>query len=183
MADQHNREIWKGRDEPQGPRERGKAGDCEVIPSPIKLKVKTGDGPAKLPRKKAQELDQLIESQRDLYLEILDQELRELRRLVAGIKNHAVLTVEENRGLFFIAHRIRGEAVMNGQNVVGIIANLLCECLDTPDMIRGPQVPFIALHVEAMVASHAAQITGETDVRAQEIINGFKAARAKLLSA
>lgn len=163
-------------------RQRGNPNEFEIIPNRIDLKAKTGDGPARLPREKVGKLERSIQSHRGVYLKILGEELNVLQSLVADANSRSVLTTKENRTIYSIAHRIRGEAAMNGQDAVGVISNLLCEYLDVLHQIKGAQMPFISLHVDAMAACYAAHVSETGDTRVLEIVEGFKAARAKLIS-
>lgn len=161
---------------------RGKPGDCQIITPPNLIKTKVGDGPSRLDEAVAKYLDGLVAREKVNYLPILDDEIRDLRKLVAMYAERDVLDERGNRALYFIAHRIRGEAGMNDEELVGTIANLLCECLDHPDTVTGPMVQFVALHVEAMAAARAADFDEDGAEKARQVIAGFKAARAKLMA-
>ena len=162
--------------------QRGAPGDCQIIRVPNLLKPKVGEGPTRLPDAVARYLDGQIEKERHTYLPILDDEIADLRKLIGEYADRDSLDERGNRALYYIAHRIRGEAGMNREMLVGSIANLLCECLDHPDTVSGPLIQFVALHVDAIAAARAADFSEDGASQARQVIEAFKAARAKLMT-
>lgn len=160
---------------------RGSGGFCEIVEVPNTLKQKVGDGPPVLDELTIRRLDNLIASQRPLYLPILDEDLEAMLRVIGGLADGAPLDQADNRSIFLHAHRIRGEAGMHGFQLLEAVANLLCECLDAPEEVAPNRLTsFARLHVDAMQAARAANLTALGGPEATQLIEGLRRAREKL---
>lgn len=156
------------------------ANKYEVVPNHIDLKQKTGDGPAKLTKQQVQMLEKEIAAQRGVYMQVLSKDLKDLSTVIHKSKSANFLLEADKDISYAISHRIRGEAAMNGHSAVGIIANLLCEFIETPAVNPNKHISFLELHVGAMHAIYNAHNTGADSTQIQQIIEGFKAAKDKL---
>lgn len=154
------------------------APDVRVVNVPNFIKPKVGDGPAKLDNATAERIEARIAAERDNYLDLLDNEIKELRAIAGRYAN--TLDEEGLKAIFFIAHRIRGEAGMNDLVLVETIASLLCDCVEHPEIVTGPMADFIKLHIDALAAVRTANLSGSGGETGRVIIEGFKQARQKL---
>lgn len=125
-------------------------GGARVFRPPNHLKRKLGRGAPTLPRKAMAAYEGLMAEKDEGYMQHLDRQIRDLRRLAVEILDVPAIVS--------IGHQIRGEAPSFGYGGVGGVADSLCAYVEAEGHLRNPSV--IGLHVDAM-----AMLKADADVR------------------
>ncbi|MBF0246588.1 MAG: hypothetical protein HQL36_00725 [Alphaproteobacteria bacterium] len=168
-------------DTPHNDRDAGESGAHQTYTPPNMLKIKVGDGAERIPPELEKKVNAIIAAEKDGYFKMLGEEVGELLKLKAKIVAGKEIDAASRERIYAIGHRVRSEAGMNDLYLIGTVANLLCECLDHPDGVKGSLIAFVALHIDAMGAIYAGGQNVDSNAIGSQIIEGFKQARAKLL--
>lgn len=143
--------------------------DVEFIKPPniIKSKVKEG-GPGAVDAETLERAETVIVEETELYLELVKEDMKKLHQGVADLKQNLAEPQKPLEEIFFITHKIKGQAGSFGYDLLTQIADRLCRIIEYLDDVKPKEMKVMELCVLAMhlVLAKSGNLSNEGEAKA-----------------
>jgi chemotaxis protein histidine kinase CheA len=143
--------------------------DVEFIkpPNVIKSKVKEG-GPGAVDAETLERAETVIAEETESYLVLVKEDMKKLHQSVAALKQSLSEPQKSLEEIFFVTHKIKGQAGSFGYDLLTQIADRLCRIIEYLDDVKPKEMKVIELCVLAMqlVVARSGNVADENESKA-----------------
>jgi HPt (histidine-containing phosphotransfer) domain-containing protein len=154
----------------------------EIINPPNSLKQKVGTGgPGAVDLEALERAEQVIAGMTDSYLNWVAEDLEKIEEAYNALKAASGDRKAEMKGVFQIAHDIKGQGGSFGYDLMTAIGNELCRLIEKTDRPGAGEIEAINLHIDALKLVITEDLKGSGGRAGEKMLSGLQRICDKLL--
>ncbi|NQV83863.1 MAG: Hpt domain-containing protein [Rhodospirillales bacterium] len=154
----------------------------EIINPPNALKQKVGTGgPGAVDLEALERAEKVISGMTDSYLEWVAEDLIKIEKAYTLLVASNGDGKEEMKGIFQIAHDIKGQGGSFGYGLMTAIGNELCRLIEKTDVPGPGETEAIKLHIDALKLVIGGDLKGNGGKAGEKMLSGLQQICDKLV--
>lgn len=149
--------------------------EAEIIKAPSTLKTKVGSvGPSAEDLRAIEKAEAVIASLADKYLEVAELDLANLQKATAALKADQDNREGHLRGVFLIAHDMKGQGGSFGYPLITAVCNQLCRFIEKVEQEPSPtETEVVSLYVDAVAVIVRGKLKDAESEQAKVLLDGL----------